>query len=151
MKQYTVYDLESGEIARCGICNEIDFDAQAQTGQGVIEGYFTSNVAFVLNQKIVLYTEAQKLTKSKQPSYNCVWDNKTFEWIDLRSGQQKFDEASASVKSVRNQLLAESDWTQIADVPLSNKQEWSIYRQALRDIPEQPGYPFNVSWPSKPE
>ena len=49
-------------------------------------------------------------------------------------------------------LLRASDWTQLADVPLTaeKKAEWNTYRQALRDISAQEGYPFNVVWPTEP-
>lgn len=51
----------------------------------------------------------------------------------------------------RKELLALSDWTQLPDVNISDKDAWTIYRQALRDIPEQPGYPTNVVWPVSPD
>jgi hypothetical protein len=53
----------------------------------------------------------------------------------------------------RNRLLAESDWTQLADVPLSaeKKTEWAVYRQALRDVPQQTGFPQTIQWPASPE
>jgi hypothetical protein len=50
----------------------------------------------------------------------------------------------------RDRLLASSDWTQIADAPV-NQLVWATYRQALRDVPQQDGFPSNVTWPSKPE
>lgn len=52
----------------------------------------------------------------------------------------------------RNALLAESDWTQLADVPLSAEQKaaWAAYRQQLRDITDQAGFPQNINWPTKP-
>lgn len=55
----------------------------------------------------------------------------------------------AVVISDRNQRLSESDWTQIADSQV-NKEAWATYRQALRDIPAQEGFPWNVVWPSRP-
>jgi len=44
----------------------------------------------------------------------------------------------------RNDLLKDSDWTQLPDVPLSvqEKAEWAVYRQALRDVPQQEGFPY---------
>jgi hypothetical protein len=59
-------------------------------------------------------------------------------------------ELSTSVKTKRNQLLSASDWTQTADAPV-DKQAWALYRQALRDIPEQSGFPENVVWPTSPD
>jgi hypothetical protein len=54
------------------------------------------------------------------------------------------------VREVRNQLLAESDWTQLTDVPLPNQEEWQAYRQALRDLTVVAD-PRNVVLPTKPE
>jgi hypothetical protein len=50
----------------------------------------------------------------------------------------------------RNQLLAETDWTQSRDVTLPNDAEWATYRQALRDLPENTTDPANPVWPTKP-
>mgnify|MGYP000226306814 CR=1 FL=1 len=53
------------------------------------------------------------------------------------------------VRNQRNQLLKDSDWTQVADAPV-DKTAWAIYRQALRDITSQEGFPFNVVFPNPP-
>lgn len=53
------------------------------------------------------------------------------------------------VRATRDQLLAESDWTQVADAPV-DQTAWATYRQALRDIPQQAGFPENVTWPDEP-
>lgn len=151
MKQFIVYDVETGEIQKTGVCSEYDFNLQATNNQSVIEGFSNSNIAYVLNGNLIEYTTEQRIKKANKPLYECQWSNEIFEWIDKRTEKQKYDEANSSVKALRNQLLAESDWTQIPDVPLTNKQDWAVYRQALRDIPEQSGYPFNINWPVKPE
>lgn len=53
-------------------------------------------------------------------------------------------------RRLRAELLSESDWTQLPDVPLSTKEKWKIYRQELRDITSQEGFPESVNWPTKP-
>jgi hypothetical protein len=53
------------------------------------------------------------------------------------------------VRIERNQKLTESDWTQLADAPV-DKTAWATYRQGLRNIPNQSGFPFNVVWDDKP-
>lgn len=58
--------------------------------------------------------------------------------------------AAISVRSVRNRLLAASDWTQVAD-STADKIAWAAYRQELRDITAQSGFPHSVVWPTKPE
>lgn len=54
------------------------------------------------------------------------------------------------IRAERDQLLVETDWTQMPDVPQVLKDKWASYRQALRDVPQQPGFPETVSWPTKP-
>ena len=56
------------------------------------------------------------------------------------------------IRAKRDRLLKESDWTQYPDSPLNveQKQEWAIYRQALRDIPSQAGFPTDVQFPAAP-
>lgn len=50
----------------------------------------------------------------------------------------------------RDHLLTLSDWTQAGDVPQALKEKWVPYRQALRDVPQQPGFPDSFTWPTKP-
>ena len=59
--------------------------------------------------------------------------------------QRKADE----IRATRNTKLSESDWTQVADAPV-DKAAWATYRQALRDITAQSGFPNKVTWPNKP-
>ena len=59
-------------------------------------------------------------------------------------------EQGALVRADRDRRLAVSDWTQVADSPV-DKAVWATYRQALRDVPTQIGFPWNVVWPTQPE
>lgn len=61
-------------------------------------------------------------------------------------------EAATSVRTERDKLIAETDWTQLADSPLSDsvKATWVTYRQALRDLPSTTGFPHEVTWPEQP-
>jgi hypothetical protein len=56
------------------------------------------------------------------------------------------------IRFTRNSLLIDCDWTQLADSALITEQKtaWSEYRQALRDITTQPGFPSNITWPVAP-
>jgi hypothetical protein len=60
------------------------------------------------------------------------------------------EEVAAQVRTERDRLLAATDWTQAADVPQATKDKWAPYRQALRDVPAQEGFPYDVVWPTKP-
>jgi hypothetical protein len=54
------------------------------------------------------------------------------------------------IRAQRNQMLASSDWTQLLDSPEANKATWATYRQALRDVTTQSGFPWEVTWPTEP-
>lgn len=58
-------------------------------------------------------------------------------------------EQAKSVRNQRNDKLKDSDWTLIADTPV-DKMIWATYRQALRDVTAQAGFPFEVEWPEQP-
>lgn len=60
--------------------------------------------------------------------------------------------AQNTVRGLRDGLLSSSDWTRLDDAPLTTEQKaaWATYRQALRDIPSQAGFPWDIQWPVKP-
>ena len=57
-------------------------------------------------------------------------------------------QASESIRNTRNSLISKSDWMGCSDVIMSD--EWREYRQELRDITDQEGFPHNVEWPEEP-
>lgn len=59
-------------------------------------------------------------------------------------------EKTQSVIADRNYMLSQSDWTQLPDAQV-DKAAWGAYRQALRDVTSQPGFPWVVTWPVKPQ
>jgi hypothetical protein len=59
-------------------------------------------------------------------------------------------EQAKSVRSTRGEKLKDSDWTQVADAPV-DQTAWAAYRQALRDITGQEGFPWTITWPTQPE
>lgn len=61
-----------------------------------------------------------------------------------------YDELAAKVRRSRNIRLKESDWAMLPDAPVDHN-VWAVYRQALRDITDQPTFPYTVTWPSVPE
>lgn len=56
---------------------------------------------------------------------------------------------ATEVRTQRNLLLSQTDWTQVEDTS-ADKPAYAIYRQALRDISSQDGFPFDVVWPEQP-
>lgn len=133
---YSIYDLRSGKIIRIVSTNNIG--SQLSDNEQYVEGAYSDVMYYIENGIPVEMPE--------KPDYYYVFDYYTKQWV--------IDENLAinNVLSQRNQLLFESDWTQIPNNPLTAEQQaaWATYRQELRDIPEQSGYPLNVVWPIAP-
>lgn len=62
------------------------------------------------------------------------------------------EELADIVRADRNARLSACDWTQLTDAPLAPeaKTAWAVYRQALRDVPGQAGFPDTIAWPVAP-
>lgn len=58
-------------------------------------------------------------------------------------------EQAKAVRQQRGEKLKETDWTQVADAPV-DQAAWATYRQALRDITGQEGFPWTITWPEQP-
>ena len=59
-------------------------------------------------------------------------------------------EQAKSVRASRDEKLKDCDWTQVADAPV-DKAVWATYRQALRDVTTQTGFPWTITWPDAPQ
>ena len=74
-------------------------------------------------------------------------------YLGLPLGELKDDEDyAAEARAKRNALIAETDYLAMPDYPLDDEKKAAVlaYRQALRDIPEQAGFPRQIDWPVKP-
>jgi hypothetical protein len=77
-----------------------------------------------------------------------LWKWSISEMSDETKAAKDAEQAKA-VRSDRDKRLSDTDWTQVADAPV-DKAVWATYRQALRDVPAQAGFPYDITWPSKP-
>jgi hypothetical protein len=109
------------------------------------------NVFRVIDQPIPEYNKTTQAYIEIEPQLiNSLWcrqwsikELSDSEKLEIRRNEEQ------TVISQRNALLASSDWTQLSDVFI-DKEAWAFYRQQLRDISDQPEYPFNLQWPSAP-
>lgn len=69
---------------------------------------------------------------------------------DVEGSAANLARLAARVRAERDARLTVCDWTQMPDAPLSTeaKAAWAAYRQQLRDVPEQAGFPGEVEWPA---
>ena len=84
----------------------------------------------------------QTTTASALTQTNGAW-TQGWEVTDLPT-----EDAARNIRSQRDNLLSQTDWMALSDNTMSPA--WADYRQALREVPEQAGYPYAVIWPTKP-
>lgn len=118
--------------------------------------YVDESVAEAFKVYPVIQTEAPEVGHT-QNALRSVAKNKDGAWVETWKIEaasedeikQRSEQKEFAIRSERNQLLTEADWTQFRDAPV-DQDAWATYRQCLRDIPQQEGFPWNVTWPEKP-
>jgi len=96
----------------------------------------------VQDQPTVEYM-TQTLTQTALTQVNGAW-TQGWEVSNLPA-----EDAGRNIRNQRDNLLQQTDWMALSDNTMTP--EWSSYRQALRDITAQEGFPFSADWPTKPE
>lgn len=109
----------------------------------------------------VYFVNPSEVPEHDANTHNCVWDSSPTltdgSWMIgasiVEKTQEEKDEivsqTASLVRDQRSRLLSNSDWTQLADSQLTDTQKasWATYRQQLRDISDQDGFPLSVDWP----
>lgn len=133
---YVVHD-DSGRILRSGICAPGDVELQ---GEKVLQ-----TTGFVSDA--THYVDGGLVEMPARPGEFHDFDIPSKTWVLNQ------DRAWAAVRAQRNAMLADSDWTDTvsAQARLDSKttEAWDAYRQALRDITQQPD-PLAIEWPAAP-
>ena len=132
---YTIYK-SNGQITKVVGCDNIQ--DQLAPDESYIEGDYSDSYYYIENSLPVEFP--------LRPNEYCIFNYDTKQWVDPRTDETQW----RVVRSERKQKLLASDWTQLSDIPVETKTLWEPYRQALRDITNQPD-PFNIVWPTKPE
>jgi hypothetical protein len=132
MRDYVIYNLETGAIVSA---------VQAPEGQLPPQGPLADGSGLA-----VRYGKADPDEKRVKWGRIVPQTKTTLRQREIQLAWQSFD-------AERHRLLNATDWTQVADVPLSDelRQQWRAYRQALRDLPEHTADPANPVWPQAPQ
>jgi hypothetical protein len=72
------------------------------------------------------------------------------EFAAWQAAQTTEAQKATQIRAERTAKLSASDWTQVADAPV-DQAAWATYRQALRDVTGQQGFPWTITWPTQPE
>ena len=150
MNYYIIYNKQTGEILQ-------SMETLLPLSEDSVAHIINTNTDILQVQEPVnnskYYISAGNLTEfPTKPSADYVWNWATMSWQDPRTEEQKFNLIAAPVLAKRNQLLQETDWLVIKamDTGTPIAPAWQTYRQQLRDITQQTGYPFTVTWPQPP-
>ena len=116
------------------------------------------NVSFPddANDESINYFRVYRVQQTERPAYddtvNALVDSVELvneKWVQKWLVENVNEElAILNARGNRDRLLSETDWMALFDNVLT--QEWAAYRQALREVPQQAGFPFEIIWPTKP-
>ena len=114
------------------------------------EGFPAEIVEIVQEGTRQTYLDKGYLDLPVPPNWNHYWTGT--EWVAKQKHAlpDPIELARREVLAQRANKLRVTDWTQLPDVPEATQAVWKPYRQALRDITEQEGFPMTVIWPSIP-
>jgi len=135
---------------------ESEFRAYQQANGGPTWETTTTEVLDALGADVVLEgpqtqpTRYQIAYRDGVEQIDGIWYTKySVSNMDADAIAAKDAEQAKAMRDQRNTKLAESDWTQLADSTV-DKAAWAAYRQELRDVPAQTGFPWEVTWPTQP-
>ena len=114
------------------------------------KGFYDSGIHGndIPNDSVEISTEYyNSLMEGQSSGRRISWDSSPPELVDSLGTTE--EELGTIARSNRNKLLKDSDWTQLEDAPV-NKIAWKEYRQSLRDITSQEGFPTSILWPVSP-
>jgi len=134
---FTIYNTTTGQIIQSGFCLDVSIQI-IPDGCALLE---------IESDPLSQYIDnGQLINIPARPSLEHEFDYSSKSWVLNINSLKEF------IANKRNNLLYKSDWTQLPNGPLSEQQQsqWATYRQALRDITTQSGYPANITWPTKP-
>ena len=147
-RTWSFYDAATGAIAPGAMtCTSAQADANTPASHVAIEGRFDH-----LSQRVNLQTGQVEDYQPPAPADDALrtwaWDEATRRWVASPT-----DAAVAiDVRAERDKRLTACDWVTVRAVELGEEipPDWLAYRASLRAVPEQPGFPRTIDWPTPP-
>lgn len=123
---------------------------------GKLSVYFFDNIVeqevMRMNEQQTIYVyDMYKVTIENRPNLEEDIEDNFDMWLQFAKDCE-YEKLAAEIRTKRDKLLTETDWTQVTDTVLNTEkqQEYKEYRQQLRDITEQEEFPYAVVFPEKP-
>lgn len=141
IKSYTFYEVNGKITSNLTASLEVFELVAASNGFNYIEGEYSQEFYYV--------KDGLPVEKPPRPDFIYDFNYTSYSW------EPNLAIAELKVQNIRNQLLQESDWTDTVSAQTRLGEtlynSWQTYRQELRDITLQAGYPFEVVFPSPPQ
>ena len=134
MTKFTIYDTATHAVLYSGTASDPESLVTDATSLVLGEVY---GPGFIDDSEFVPMPES--------PGADYKFNYVTRQWESIMTAEKQW----SLIRAERSRRLLASDWTQLPDVPISTKEAWAVYRQALRDITLQPD-PENLIWPTPP-
>ncbi len=134
------YDIENVENGKCTVLFFDDIQEESQEIPNVENEETTAKTMYSYDLYSLVVTYRENLAEEIERNLES--------WL-IKAKEEDYNEAAAEIRKKRDELLASTDWTQMADtaLPKAKQNAYKVYRQALRDVPEQPGFPYDVEFP----
>jgi Phage tail assembly chaperone protein len=147
MSIYSYYDNETGVFAPCrnAIPDSDTPERFCPGGHSVFKG-FADHTRVRFDKALGGLVPYQPPSPPANEWEAWTWNVEAWQWVSVPTEAALTRDARAE----RTRRLAACDWTQLADVPAATSQAWEGYRQALRDVTGQSGFPLTINWPQEP-
>ena len=146
---YIIYNSNTGQIHRTGSCPEEYIEIQCLGGEELLIGDANPLTQYVLSGEVTTYTGAEQSAKDNL-TYGYKWAMPERAVVQILTDDEITAYLATQARAKREQLLTSCDWTQTADQSSAIKTLWQPYRQDLRDITLQTGFPATIVWPTPP-
>lgn len=123
------------------------FEIEDFRNEKVIVSFFDN----IQKQEDMYFYDMYRITLNNRPNLAEDIEINYDMWLQFAK-ESEHEKLATKIRTKRDKLLTETDWTQVTDTVLSSKkqEEYKAYRQKLRDITEQEGFPYKVKFPVKP-
>lgn len=143
---------DSSSLTKCGI-GLSDLQAKFPNttfNKTLVAANLTDFGVVEVEEEAMPSASSSQYVKEKDPVFASGKWSKGWEVVNFTADELTAAENSKKKyrREERNKLLAETDWTASSDLTMSD--DWKTYRQALRDVPAQAGFPDTITWPTKP-
>lgn len=150
MKNYIIYNLTTGVIISTLICKESEIvNIILDTNQAIMEGLVDVNTDYIVSG-VITHLLPEQIAAKNNFQYGYKWDSVARTVVKELTDNEITTYLDITARAKRYKLLLECDWTQTTDQTEATKLLWQSYRQGLRDVTSQDGFPNNIVWPIKP-